>query len=69
LRDITAVIAEENINISSVKIEERGDTSLMSFILDVGDMAQLNRLLSKVRSVRGVISAIRSSQSRAAINS
>jgi guanosine-3',5'-bis(diphosphate) 3'-pyrophosphohydrolase len=69
LRDITAIIAEENINIASVKIEERGDTSLMSFILDVGDMAQLNRLLSKVRSVRGVISAIRSSQSRAAINS
>ena len=68
LRDISAVIAEENVNISNLKIEEHGDTSSMFFTLDISDMTQLTHLLSRVRSVRGVISAIRSSPTKAGIN-
>jgi guanosine-3',5'-bis(diphosphate) 3'-pyrophosphohydrolase len=68
LRDIAAVIAEENVNISSITTEEHGDTSSISFTLDINDMSHLNHLLSKVRSVRGVISAMRSSQTKAVIN-
>jgi guanosine-3',5'-bis(diphosphate) 3'-pyrophosphohydrolase len=68
LRDVTAVIAEENVNISNVKIEEHGDTSSMYFTLAINDMSQLTHLLSRIRSVRGVISAIRGSHIKAAIN-
>jgi guanosine-3',5'-bis(diphosphate) 3'-pyrophosphohydrolase len=68
LRDIAAVIAEENVNISSITTEEHGDTSSISFTLDINDMPHLNHLLSRIRSIRGVISAIRSSQTKAVIN-
>ncbi len=69
LRDIAAVIAEENINISTINVEEHGDTSFMFFVLDINNMIQLNHILSKIRSVRGVINAARSSRTKAAINS
>jgi len=68
LRDIAEVIAEENVNISSITTEDHGDTSSMSFILDIDDISHLNHLLSRIRSVRGVISALRSSQTKTAIN-
>ena len=67
LRDITSVIAEENVNISAITTEDHGDTSSIYLTLDINDMSQLTHLLSRVRSVRGVTSAIRNIHSRAAI--
>jgi guanosine-3',5'-bis(diphosphate) 3'-pyrophosphohydrolase len=69
LRDIAAVIAEENVNISTVNTESHGDASSVSLTLNINDISQLTHLLSRVRSVRGVISATRSSHTKAAINS
>jgi len=67
LRDITSVIAEENINISAITTEDHGDTSSIYLTLDINDMSQLTHLLSRVRSVRGVTNAIRNIHSRAVI--
>ena len=69
LRDIAAVIAEENVNISTITTEEHGDASSVFLTLNISDISQLTHLLSRVRSVRGVISATRSSHTKAAINS
>ncbi len=69
LRDIAAVIAEENVNISTITTEEHGDASSVFLTLNINDISQLTHLLSRVRSVRGVISATRSSHTKAAINS
>jgi guanosine-3',5'-bis(diphosphate) 3'-pyrophosphohydrolase len=69
LRDLAAVIAEENVNISSITTEEHGDSSSVFLTLDIKGMSHLSHLLSRIRSVRGVISATRSSQTKAAINS
>jgi guanosine-3',5'-bis(diphosphate) 3'-pyrophosphohydrolase len=69
LRDIAAVIAEENVNISTITTEEHGDASSVFLTLNINDISQLTHLLSRVRSVRGVSSATRSSHTKAAINS
>jgi guanosine-3',5'-bis(diphosphate) 3'-pyrophosphohydrolase len=69
LRDIAAVIAEENVNISTINTESHGDASFVFLTLNINDISQLTHLLSRVRSVRGVISAARSSHTKATINS
>jgi guanosine-3',5'-bis(diphosphate) 3'-pyrophosphohydrolase len=67
LRDITSVIAEENVNISAITTDDHGDTSSIYFTLNINDMTQLTHLLSRVRGVRGVTSAIRIIHSKATI--
>ena len=65
--EIIQLIPSENVNISAITTEDHGDTSSIYLTLDINDMSQLTHLLSRVRSVRGVTSAIRNIHSRAAI--
>jgi GTP pyrophosphokinase len=60
LRDISAAVAEEKVNIGNVnsRAHEDGTTSVR-LILDARSMAELSRLLSRIEAVRGVISAAR----------
>lgn len=60
LRDITGIVAEESVNISSANMAERGDgTSSINLTLQTKSLGQLSRLLSKIEGIQGVISAKR----------
>jgi len=60
MRDITTVVAEEKVNISSISLVSNGDhTTTTSLILETQGLAQLSRLLKKIEAVRGVISVSR----------
>ncbi len=60
LRDITAVIAGEGVNIASASTSNNhsGDTAII-FTLETRSLGQLSRLLSKLDGVRGVRGASR----------
>ena len=59
LRDITSLVSEEGVNIASCVSEEEKDVSIISLTVYVDGISQLNRLFSKMESVRGVIGASR----------
>ena len=60
LRDISGVVAGEEVNITSIKAREgRDHSSYIHFTVETRDMGQLSRLLSRVEGVKGVISATR----------
>jgi len=60
LRDISALVAEERINIGSVSTKENEDSSTSIYLsIEIRSVAQLSRLLSKIEGISGVISAMR----------
>ncbi|MFC1864858.1 RelA/SpoT family protein [Chloroflexota bacterium] len=60
VRDITALVAEEKINIASVSFTNNDDYTTSTFLtLEMANLAQLSRLLARIDGVRGVISTIR----------
>ena len=60
VRDITVLIADEKININSVSSTNNGDGTASTFLtLETANLAQLNRLLTKIERVREIISATR----------
>ena len=61
LRDITSLVSEEGVNIASCVSEEEKDVSIVSLTVYVDGISQLNRLFSKMESVRGVIGVSRAS--------
>ena len=69
LKDITTVITEEKVNISGINLDAHDDSISIFANLEIKGMSQLTRLLSKIRTVRGVISAVRSNQIKTDVNS
>jgi guanosine-3',5'-bis(diphosphate) 3'-pyrophosphohydrolase len=60
LRDVSALVAEEKVNMAGLRTQEHGDGTLSVFVtLEITGIEQLVRLLSRVSSVRGVISVSR----------
>jgi len=60
LRDVSALVAEEKVNMAGLHAEEHGDGTLSVFVtLETTGIEQLARLLSRLSSVRGVISVSR----------
>lgn len=60
VRDLTAIVAEEKVNIASVSFANRDDhTTSTLFNLETKGLAQLSRIMEKIESVRGVISVNR----------
>ncbi len=60
LRDISAGVAAEKVNIGNVSSREHEDgTTSIRLILETRSIAELSRLLSRLEAVRGVISAAR----------
>jgi len=57
LRDITEVLSRERINVTAANTLTRNMASRMAFTVEVRDLEQLNRALSAVREVPGVVSA------------
>jgi guanosine-3',5'-bis(diphosphate) 3'-pyrophosphohydrolase len=69
LKDISTIVAEEKINIANIRLVENADEVSLFITLDVKDMAQLNGIMAKINSVRGVVSAQRlKSQNKTSIN-
>jgi guanosine-3',5'-bis(diphosphate) 3'-pyrophosphohydrolase len=60
LRDITGIVAEAGINITSANTAERVDgTSVITLTLQTKGLGQLSRLLSKIEGIQGVINVAR----------
>jgi GTP pyrophosphokinase len=60
VRDVGALVAEEKVNMAGLRAQEHGDGTLSVFVtLETTGIEQLARLLSKLETVRGVISVSR----------
>jgi len=60
MRDISTLVAEEKVNITSVNLTNNDDHTIATFLtLETANLAQLSRILSKIEGIRGVISANR----------
>jgi len=67
MRDVTMMVAEEKVNIAAASIANGEDQTLSIFLtLEIGDLAQLSRLLSKIEGVRSVTSVARTAEGVAA---
>jgi GTP pyrophosphokinase len=60
MRDVTTVVAEEKVNITSVNLADGdGQTITMFLTLETKGLAQLSQILKKIDGVKGVISVSR----------
>ena len=59
LREISTIIAEESVNISSVEVTTRQHIATLNFQLEIANNQQLTRILSKIDLVSNVVEARR----------
>jgi guanosine-3',5'-bis(diphosphate) 3'-pyrophosphohydrolase len=60
IRDISTIVAEEKVNISTMNLTNHEDhTITLDFVMETKGLAQLSRLLAKIEGIRGVISVAR----------
>jgi guanosine-3',5'-bis(diphosphate) 3'-pyrophosphohydrolase len=60
VRDISAIIAEEGVNLSEVSMDNHRDDSVtLHFTLEVKNAAQLSKVMSRIHSVWNVVSVAR----------
>ena len=60
VRDISAIIAEEGVNLSEVSMDNHRDSSVtLHFTLEVKSAAQLSKITSRIHSVWNVVSVTR----------
>jgi GTP pyrophosphokinase len=57
LRDLTAVVAEDRVNINGAHTEKHEDQAISVFLtLETNGIEQLTRLMARLEQVRGVFS-------------
>jgi len=57
MRDISTVVAEEKVNITSVNLADgTGETTTVFLTLETRGLAQLSQIMKKIDGVKGVIS-------------
>jgi GTP pyrophosphokinase len=59
LRDVTETLVREKTNLIAAKTQNRNDVASMYFTVEVEDIDQLQRALSAIERVRGVLAAAR----------
>jgi GTP pyrophosphokinase len=59
LRDISDVLTRERINVTATATQSASSMARMRFTLEIENLAQLKRVLTNVREVKGVVSAAR----------
>ena len=59
LRDVTEALVREKTNLIAAKTQTRNDIASMYFTVEVEDIDQLQRALSAIEDVRGVLAAAR----------
>jgi len=60
LRDLTQAVADADTNVRAAEMYARDTTAVGKFVVEVSSLSHLNRILDKVRKVKGVISVARS---------
>jgi GTP pyrophosphokinase len=60
LRDVTEVIADSDTNVRAAEMTAQDTTATGRFVVEVSSLSHLNRILDRIRKVRGVISVARS---------
>ena len=55
LKDITESISGLNINLASVDIRAKEGIAIGYFILQIRDTRQLNRIINKIKIIKGII--------------
>lgn len=69
LRDITTLLAEHKINIESVNTQYNDDVFTMWATIEIKSMSQLNHILNRIMSLKGVINATKVQKDRLNIGS
>ena len=59
MRDVSTLIAEENINMPSVKVETHKNLAVFDLVIEVKDIAQLSRVLDRLENLPNVLEAHR----------
>ncbi|MGH8015387.1 MAG: ACT domain-containing protein, partial [Candidatus Zixiibacteriota bacterium] len=59
LRDLTQAISDSDTNVKGAEMFARDAAAVGRFVVEVTDLSHLNRIIDKVRKVKGVISAVR----------
>ena len=59
LRDVTQAIADSDTNVRAAEMKAEDTTGTGRFVVEVASLSHLNRILDKVRKVKGVISVVR----------
>lgn len=59
LRDLSDILSREKINVASINTHKRRTTVTLSLTLDVSDMVQLQRVLSLIGNMPGMLHAVR----------
>jgi GTP pyrophosphokinase len=60
LRDITQAVADSDTNVRAAEMTATDTTAAGRFVIEVSSLSHLNRIIDKVRKVKGVISVVRS---------
>lgn len=69
LRDITTLLAEHKINITSVNTQYNDDIFTMWSTIEIKSVTQLNHILSRIMSLKGVINATKVQKDKLNISS
>ena len=59
MRDIGAVIADENVNMSNVNVSTRQNIATFELTMEIHDLKQLSRILAKLERLPNVVEAFR----------
>jgi GTP pyrophosphokinase len=59
LRDISEVLSREKVNVTAVKTQSKAGAARMGFTVELGGLTQLQRVLTLIGEVPGVVSARR----------
>ncbi|MER3404258.1 MAG: hypothetical protein C4289_03025 [Chloroflexota bacterium] len=61
LRDVTTIVADEKLNILASTTQTRPDehTAIITVTVEIGSLAELSRLMSKIERVKNVFNVVR----------
>jgi GTP pyrophosphokinase len=59
MKDVSTLIADEGVNMPSVKVETHHNFAVFDLILEVRDIVQLSRLLDRLENLPNVLEAQR----------
>lgn len=59
LRDVSALVTEEHINMNQVNVSTKGHLATIDMLMEVTDLTQLSRVLNRIEALPNVLEAIR----------
>ncbi len=68
LRDLSQAIADADTNVRGAEMYAQDSTAVGKFVVEVSSLSHLNRILDKVRKVKGVLSIVREKGTDASVD-